>query len=142
MIGGTIFAVLAWQEVGPFSKDVAVEEADGEKPVIDEPPRFIDMDPLVIPIFQGDRVAATIQIQLKLEALGADNEERIIKLMPRLSDAFVSDLYSFIPRLLKKEERLDVSILKQRIQMAADKITGQGVVKEVLIQSVIDRPGR
>lgn len=137
IIGGTTVSVMDWQKIGPFA-DKKVEKPV-EKVKVEEPPRFIDMEPLVIPVLQGDRVATTIQIQIKLEAVGSENENKINKIMPRLSDAFIRELYSFIPRLLRKEKRLDIAILKKRLQMTADKVTGPGVVKSVLIQSVLDR---
>ncbi len=141
IIGGTTVSVMKWQKIGPFS-DKKVEKTPVKKVKVEEPPRFIDMEPLVIPVLQGDRVATTIQIQIKLEAVGSENENKIIKIMPRLSDAFIRELYSFIPRLLRKEKRLDIAILKKRLQMTSDKVTGPKVVKSVLIQSVVDRPSR
>lgn len=140
MIAGGTISVLKWLEVGPF---VATEEQIAEESEFEEgePPRFIDMDPLAIAIFQGDKVVATIQIQFKLEALGADNEAKITRLIPRLDDAFLRDLYAFLPRLLKKEERISVVIIKKRLQMVANKVTGPGTIKDILIQSVVDIPG-
>lgn len=139
MIAGGTISVLKWLEIGPFAPNGEVDVVDQVDP--GEPPRFIDMDPLSIPIFQGDKVAATIQIQFMLEAVGADNEAKITRLLPRLGDAFLRDLYSFIPRLLKKEERISVVIIKQRLQMIADEVTGPGIIDDILVQSVVDIPG-
>ena len=145
ILSGAAISIMKWLEIGPFAPVVEGEpvvEEEEEEDVSGEPPRFIEMEPLVIPVFKGNNVAATIQIHLQLEALGADNEALITKVMPRLSDAFLSDLYVFIPRLLKKEEHINVAILKQRLQMVADKVTRPGVINNVLVQSVVDRPAR
>jgi hypothetical protein len=100
------------------------------------------MDVLVIPVIQGERVAATVQIQLKLETDTVDNASEIARLLPRLSDAFLRDLYGFIPRHLRKEEHLDVVLIKDRLQLVGDKVAGPGVIKNVLVQAVLENPGR
>ena len=100
------------------------------------------MDPLAISIFQGNAVAAIVQIQVKLETNGDDNVIKIKRLMPVINDAFLSDLHSFLPRLLKAEERIDMLIIKQRLQLISDRVAGKGLIKNVLVQSVIDRPLR
>ena len=140
LAGGTI-SVLKWLGVGPFGDGGAVEtKATGTTP--GEPPSFVTMEVLVIPIFQGEKVAATVQIELKLEATDAESASEIARLLPRLSDAFLRDLYGFIPRHLRKEERLDIALIKDRLQMVGDKVAGSGVIKSVLVQAVLESPGR
>ncbi len=131
--GGTV-GVLKWLQIWPFEpKEAIVEEAPPP-----EPPRFVDMDLLVIPVFSGDKVAATFQIQFKLETIGEENEVKIKELMPRLNDIFLRDLYVFIPRLLRKNQNIDVPVIKKRLQLLADKLAGKGVINAVLIQSLSD----
>lgn len=139
MLAGATVSVLKWLGIGPFG-DPAEVEATGTTP--GEPPRFVTMDVLVIPIFQGEKVAATVQIQLKLEATNLENASEIARLLPRLNDAFLRDLYGFIPRHLRKEERLDVALIKDRLQLVGDKVAGPGVIKSVLVQAVLENPGR
>ena len=141
MLAGGTFGVLKWLGIGPFGDgDVVEVEATGTTP--GEPPSFVTMDVLVIPIFQGDKVAATVQIQLKLEAADVESASEIARLLPRLSDAFLRDLYGFIPRHLRKEERLDVALIKDRLQLVGDKVAGPGVIKSVLVQAVLENPSR
>ena len=138
LIGGTI-GLLKFLEIGPFKpkngevKKVVIEE------VVDTTV-FIDMEPMAIPIFQGNRVAATVQIQVKLETNNENKAERIKEMMPIIIDAFVRDLHSFMPRLLRAEERIDILIIKQRLQLIGDKVTGKGTISNVLVQSIIDQP--
>jgi len=137
LCGGTA-GLLKWLELGPFVSKVKVVKK--VKKVLKDTAVFVDMEPLGIPIFQGNKVAATVQIQIKLEANGESNAEFIKKKMPVLTDAFVRDLHSFLPRLLKAKERVDVLILKQRLQYISDKVAGKGMIENVLVQSVIDQP--
>ena len=140
MLVGMSMTSLKYLNVGPF-EDTEVVEEKIDKPVEDTT-KFVDMDPLAISIFQGNAVAATIQIQVKLETNGDDNVDKIKRLMPVINDAFLRDLHSFMPRLLKAEERIDILIIKQRLQLLSDRVAGKGLIKNVLVQSVIDRPLR
>ena len=137
LAGGTVGS-LKWLELGPFQVKGAVKKI--ARKVEKDSTVFIDMDPLGIPIFRGNKVAATIQIQVKLETNGEDNAEKIKHLMPVLTDAYVRDLHSFLPRLLRSEERIDVLIIKQRLQFIGNKVAGKGLIDNVLVQSVIDQP--
>ncbi len=139
MLSGATVSLLKWMKLGPFqsegvAKEEVIQEEDGDNTV------FIDMEPLGIPIFQGSKVAATIQIQVKLQTYGEKNAEKIKYIMPVITDAFIRDLHSFMPRLLKAEERVDVLIIKQRLQFIGDKVAGKGLIRNVLVQSVIDQP--
>ena len=138
LIGGAI-AVMKALNMGPFADPAAMDGAavPAAAPRL-EPPRFVDVPPLVIPVFSGGDVAAQIQINVKLETVGTDNERQINRLLPRLNDAFLRDLYAFIPRLLRESDRLNVFVLKKRMQLIADKVAGPGVIESVLIQSVTD----
>ena len=138
MLGGGTVSALKFLKLGPFQGDEVVEEKQEEE--VEDTTLFVDMEPLAIPIFQGNRVAATVQIQVKLETNGKSNVEKIKRIMPIITDAFVSDLHSFMPRLLKAEERIDVLIIKQRLQLISNKVAGKGLIKNVLVQSVIDQP--
>ena len=137
LCGGTVSA-LKFLKLGPFQGEEVVEEKPKEQ--VEATILFVDMEPLAIPIFQGNRVAATVQIEVKLVTNGKDNVERIKQIMPVITNAFVRDLHSFMPRLLKAEERIDVLIIKQRLQLISNKVAGKGLIKNVLVQSVIDQP--
>ena len=139
LIGGTAGA-LKFLELGPFKpKKGTISKKVIQKQELDTA-IFIDMDPLAIPIFQGNKVAATVQILVKLETNSEDNAEIIRDRMPVITDAFVRDLHSFMPRLLKAKERVDVLIIKQRLKMVADKVAGKGLIQNVLVQSVLNQP--
>ena len=138
LLGGGTTSALKFLRLGPFQGDEVVEEKPEEQ--VGDTTLFVDMEPLAIPIFQGNKVAATVQIQVKLETNGKSNVKKIKRMMPVITDAFVRDLHSFMPRLLKAKQRIDVLIIKQRLQLISDKVAGKGLIKNVLVQSVIDPP--
>jgi len=138
LLGGTIGSLM-FLETGPF-KPKKGEIKKIKQKTLKDTTQFIDMDPLAMPIFRGNRVAATIQIQIKLETNNKDKAEEINEKMPILTDAFIRDLHSFMPRLLRVKERVDVLIIKQRLQMVSDRVLGKGIVSNVLVQSLINQP--
>ncbi|MEE8351714.1 MAG: hypothetical protein V3R37_05935 [Rhodospirillales bacterium] len=137
MLTGAAIAAQKTLSLGPFKdqvKAVKVKEIKANTAI------FIDMEPLGIPIFRGNKVIATIQIQVKLETGNEDISDRIKRRLPVICDAFLRDLHSFMPRLLKAKERVDVLVVKQRLQYISDKVAGKGLIKNVLVQSVLDQP--
>ncbi|MDP6572746.1 MAG: hypothetical protein QGI63_07385 [Rhodospirillales bacterium] len=141
VIAGAAVSVMKTMEIGPFAP-TAVAEGEGQedggaapKKSGKDAPRFIDVEPLNIPVFHEDSVAATVQIQLKLEAIGEENEEQINRLMPRINDAFLRDLHAFLPRLLKMEERINVVIIKKRLQIISERLMGPNLIHNILVQS-------
>jgi flagellar basal body-associated protein FliL len=146
MFAGATVSIMQQMELGPFAPD---EDAAAGQPgaatrppsKTQEPPKFVTMDPLVVPVIQGNRVAATIQIQLQLET-SEDKMTLLKKMMPRLKDAYIRDLHNYIPRLLRGKKELDLAMLKQRLVIIGERAIGKGLMSDVLIQSVLDRPTR
>lgn len=138
MICGSLSSTMKYMELGPFASANPVVKKVQEEEVFKS--IFIDMEPILIPIFKGNAPVAKIQIQIKLETKSKDSAIKIQRMMPRISNAFVQDLHGFMPRLLKERERIDVFVLKQRLKLIADRKFGKGLIQDVLVQSVVDTP--
>ena len=80
------------------------------------------------------------EVKVKIEPEGQGNAVFLTRQMPKISDAFVRDLYAFIPRMLKTKKRIDVLILKQRLQVVGERLMGKGLIKDILVQSEIGTP--
>ncbi|MBI3113522.1 MAG: hypothetical protein HYZ04_03295 [Rhodospirillales bacterium] len=140
MLGGGTASILKWLQLGPF-QELQKEEKQPKAQKIEEI-ITIDMDPLITTIFQENRVAALVQIELKLETQGDKRAERIKYLLPVINDAFLKDMHSFMPRLLKAEERVDAEIIRQRLQLIGDKVAGKGLIRNVVIGDIVEQPAR
>ncbi len=136
LAGGGV-GVMKWLQLGPFAPEEITQEGTSA-PRKREPPRYVDVEPLNITLIQNERPRAAIQISAKLEV--ADEKAAMIvhKRMARLTHAFVTDLYDFLPRLLREVDHIDLDLLKDRMQYVADKTLGKGLVRQVQIQSVHD----
>jgi len=140
LIVGATFGAMKWFQLGPFApKDTAAVEA---APKIQAPDAlFVDVEPLMINVVQGNAVVTTIQMEVKLETAGNDNIIKIKRLLPKYKDAFVTDLHTFVPRMLRELGHLDLPTIKKRLKLVADRVTGdKQLVHSVLIQSIVDTP--
>lgn len=144
MLAGGTASILRYLEIGPFEKtqeeaaaaaaiDPAKEQA---KSFFDKRPRYIEMDPIQVPVFQDNGVAGTIMIHYKIEVLGLDNERLVAKSKRQLGDALIEDFAYYIPRTLRNNKTLDVTLIKYRIMMVADRLLGNGAVNDALIQAM------
>jgi len=76
---------------------------------------------------------------LNLEVIGKENEEKVTKLLPRLGDSFFKDLYVFIPRVIRRQNKLNTDILTERLMMIGEKVMGPNVINNVIIEEVNER---
>lgn len=131
--GGIAVGAMRFMQVGIFAPPPGEQET--VKPP--DPPSFVDMDPLIINVFDGTSITATVQIVVKLQAIGSDNKEFVQRNLPRISHAFLQDLHSFLPRLIKRgDSNIDVFILKKRLKLIADRLFPEQQVNDVLIQAI------
>jgi flagellar basal body-associated protein FliL len=126
------FAIMQQLSLGPFAKEPELTAA--QKAAI--PPIYVSLEPLLIPVFRGDIVAAIIKFQVQL-ATKSDNEATVKKHSPRLVDAFIRDLHSYVPRLLRKKKKLtlDLGVLSRRLMIVGERTIGKGIIVNVLVES-------
>lgn len=128
LIGSGSFAIMQQLDIGPFAK------IDTEDKIKTDPTYFVSMDPLVIPIIQGNTIAATINLELKIEAK-LEFKNKINREITRLKDAYVRDLHSFFPRLMSDQTELDIDALKKRLKKISNRVLGAGLIISVEIDS-------
>lgn len=139
LAGGSV-GVMKWMQLGPFApEEVAGEETPA--PRKSAQPRYVDIDPINVAVIQNNRPRSVVQITVKLEVASEKDANAIQKKMIRLTNALVTDLHDFLPRLLREVDYIELDLLRDRMQFVADKTLGKGLVKQVLIQSVHDSGG-
>ncbi len=133
MGSGATISILKWLKLGPFEETAAIEEEVVEPEI---PPVVISMEDLNIPIFSDDSVAATVMVRLKIQVIGPENEAEVVKKLPRLGDAFFKDLYVFIPRVLRHQNKLTSDILVEKLKRTADKVMEPGVIDDIIVDEL------
>jgi flagellar FliL protein len=120
----------------------AAEEAakEGEEGA-PETAEFVKMDPLVLPIVDKNGVSQVVNLVVALEVGSPEAAKEVEKLLPRLKDAFIRDMYGVLTRQAAMEGGvLQVGYIKGRLNKIAVKILGEDKVKDVLLQTVQQRP--
>ena len=140
--GGSVGALKVF-EIGPFAptaEELAALGADGAAKRIGglfaARPSYIEMPALMIPIFDDTDLIGNIQILYKLEVYGGKNKKAVTKLQTKLNDALIRDFTYYIPRTLRRNQNLDVALIKYRIMLVLNRVLGEGVVSDALIQAM------
>jgi len=139
MISGATISIMKSMKLGPFAENTGEETVEENPPEPEEPPIFVEMEEMSIPLFADDKLAATVVITLNIVVQGVENEQLTIKFLPRLKDAFIRDLHAFIPRVVRQENRLSQAVLKERLKLVGKKVLGEEIVKDIKILSVGER---
>lgn len=104
-------------------------------------PTFVRLDPLVVPIVDAEGASQVISMVIALEVKDEDGAKKVESLRPRIKDAFIQNLYG----LMNSSAALDkgvvkVAYIKQRLNEISQKVMGEGVVQDVLLQTVQQTP--
>lgn len=129
---------MKWLQLGPFA-DPSMVQAGPERPKEGDA-KFVEINPLLINILGNGKVLGNFQFELKLEVWTDAHFAEVRRKTPMIKDAFLKDLHTFIPRMLKESDQLNLAVLQKRLQMRAEMVMGKDVVQSVLIQSVVDTP--
>ena len=138
LAGGTT-AAMKWLNIGPFETNMGENEKKVKKK---RKPVFVDLEPLLFNIIQGDKVSKPIQIQITLQTDGQANATFLKQRVTKLKAEFFEDLFSFIPRLLEKKDRLDVTILQDRLKVIGHRLVGKDYIENVQVQIEKDKKKR
>jgi hypothetical protein len=105
-------------------------------------PTFVNLPPIVLPVFEGRDATRQASIVLTLELAKGANEAAVKEQQPRLVDAFVGDLYQLYEQRAAADRVIDPGLIKPKLQQSADRVLGAGVVSQVLIQQAFERARR
>lgn len=102
-------------------------------------PVFVQLAPISLPVFDGGEVIRQASLVLSLELAKGKSENDIAEKRPILRDAFIGALYAFYDRRHSEDRVIDAEAIKTRLQKAANRVLGPGVVQDVLIQQAFER---
>lgn len=141
LMGGGI-SVMKTFKIGPFAPvPTANGEAKAPEPEKNLEPVIVALEPLTIPVFQGDKIATTVTMEVHLEVLGPKKAAEAKKMLPKIADTFLRDLHAYLPRLVETQGELDVEVILARLNGVAKKApVTKDLVNRVLIQAISDTP--
>lgn len=107
---------------------------------------YVELSPLLLPIVDDDGVSQVINLVVSLEVTGVASADRVKSLQPKLTDAFIQDMYGVLNRhAALKGGVLQVGLIKKRLHKVSTRIMGydaddHAIVNDVLLQVVQQRP--
>lgn len=119
-----------------FALPAAADRAAGTA-LVPGAPHYFRLEPIFIPVIQGDRVTRQVGLTLMLQLKKGEKEKPIESKRRQLESAFVEDLYAFFAQRADLHHDIDEAYLKHRLLEVADAVIGAKAVKEVLIEQLL-----
>ena len=102
---------------------------------------FVELDPLILPIVDNNGVSQIVTMVISLEVNDEAAAATVKSLSPRLKDAFIQDMYGVLNRhAALKGGVIQVSQIKARLNELSNKVVGEDLINDVLLQVVQQRP--
>ena len=108
--------------------------AGGESAPMGDQALFIELDPLTAPFLRDGKFAHYVLLVVSLEVGSKRDIERVREMLPRLRDAFVTELHTLAATRSPDQRPINVARVKARLIAGAHKALGPGVVRDVLVQ--------
>lgn len=126
-------------------KEAKVDGDEKKKSEDDAKVAFVKMDPLTLPVVSDHGVVQIINISITLEATDAEAAKDIERFAPRLKDAYIQSMYGMLGKkgpagVINADGVIEVNHVKERLHMITTKVLGEEKVRDVLLQSVQQRP--
>ena len=101
---------------------------------------YVELSPLLLPIVDHNGVSQVVSLVVSLEVNSEESRLMVEKLSPRLTDAYIHDLYGVLNyKAALQGGVVQVSEVKRRLNMITTKVIGEDVINDVLLQVVSQR---
>lgn len=92
LAGAAFVTLFAAPEEAAVAEEAPV--AEGAPPPQSRKPTFVDLEPFTVPVTRGGKLAYEQLLSVKIEVKNDRAFKTVTEQMPRLRDAFLSDLYN------------------------------------------------
>jgi len=112
----------------------------GAAPRAEDEPEFYDLKVMVVPVLSQRQLLGHFNFLAVLELEDGVVRDDVTPYIPRLRDAMFEDMKRYVDRHSDILERVDLVRVKRVLQRAAERVMGEGLVREVLLTAVYQRP--
>ena len=119
---------------GPFAK----KDENAEEVVAKIPPVEIDMGMMSIPLILENRPASQVQMRVRL-VVDKSKETQVRSMLPKLQDAFLRDMLSFLPVNVQNKKTPDQGDVLNRLRMISERILGNGTLDGLVVTDIMIR---
>lgn len=114
-----------------------IEEAR-KKTLPDEPLEYMSLSTITVPIIRKGLMRQYIIIEVYVELAQEMPLKTAEKYRPRLKDSFIRNLHRYFSQI-PINSRLNLTVVRKNLLLAARKILGKENVEDILIESVYRR---
>lgn len=100
---------------------------------------FVELAPLILPVIDSFGVTKVISLVVAVEVDSQEKADKVTKYTPRLTDAYLSDLYGAFSYKAPEGGVIPIGFVKERLNAASAKVLGEEVVSDVLVQVLQSR---
>lgn len=103
---------------------------------------YVELSPLMLPIVDESGVSQIINLVIALEVADLAAADKVKQLKPKLTDAFIMDMYGVLnSQASMRGGVLQIGLIKERLNRVSDEVMGDhDSVNDVLLQVVQQRP--
>lgn len=96
-------------------------------------PAFVDFGLLLVPLIHDREVKGRAEMIIRLR-VNHDKRVKVAQDLPRLQQAFLQEMMSFLPLYLRENGELISPVVSRRLVRIAEKTIGPGMVLDVVIE--------
>jgi hypothetical protein len=101
-------------------------------------PAFFNIEPIVLPVIEGNRIPRQVGILITLELAQGHSAREAQDKDRQITDAFITELYRIYGWRSGDDRVVNERLIKERLQAAADRVLGPGVVHAILIRQLLE----
>jgi len=123
---------VGWQQMSDTAPEAGEEETSAS--FFDDDPKFVELDLLTAPFVRGGKFVQYVVLVVILEVNDNDGVDEVRSVMPRLRDAFVTELHTIATMRNPEQKMLNMKRIKSRLLASAHKVMRNRIVRAVLVQ--------
>ena len=102
--------------------------------------RYIELEPMILPIIREGQVTLHLTIVLAVELVTPMPEAEVARMQRPLRDAIFSELHAVYALRHIQEKGFDHPLVRELLTRASERILGPGSVKGLLVRNIQARP--
>lgn len=114
------------------------EMAEQSEQTATDPPSFIELTPLVLPLIQEGQVTQHITYKIVLEVEFVA-EDQVYLAKRQLTDAYISELHGLLALRYVRDMENPLPFMERRLLAVSDRLLGTGVINAVLLSELSAR---
>ena len=100
----------------------------------DDAPSYIELKPITAPFVRDGKFAHYVVLVVNIEVANETAKSKVKAYMPKLRDAFVTELHALAAVRPSSQRLINVARVKARLMAGTERVLGPDVVRDVLVQ--------